>query len=97
MLIPVTLFILYVDVCEDLRFKNRGEDDTEGFCYGRNFQMGLEHSKHPAKNAVNLFDHASHLQEELTVSLNQLRKEFIKLFNEKSDLILLRHLEFYPK
>lgn len=31
MLIPVTLFILYINVCEELMFKNRGGDDAEGF------------------------------------------------------------------
>lgn len=74
MLIPVTLFILYVNVCEELMFKNKGGDDAEGFCYGRNFQIGLDNSKHPAKNGANLFEHASHLQGQLTVSLNQPRK-----------------------
>lgn len=52
MLIPVTLFILYVNVCEKLMFKNRGGDDAEGFCYGRNFQIGLDNSKYPAKKSL---------------------------------------------
>lgn len=75
MLIPVTLFILYVNVCEKLMFKNRGGDDAEGFCYGRNFQIGLDNSKYLAKkNGANLFEYASHQQELLAVALNQPRK-----------------------
>lgn len=54
MLIPVTLFILYVNVCEELMFKNRGGDDAEGFCYGRNFQIGLDNSKYPAKKMMQI-------------------------------------------
>lgn len=54
MLIPVTLFILYVNVCEKLMFKNRGGDDAEGFCYGRNFQIGLDNSKYLAKKMVQI-------------------------------------------
>lgn len=74
MLIFATLFILYINVCEGLMFKNKGGDDAEGFCYGRNFQIGLNHSKHPAKNGTNLFEHAFHLQEQLAVGLTQPRK-----------------------
>lgn len=36
-------------MCEGLMFKNRGGDDAEGFCYGGNFQIGLDNSKYPAK------------------------------------------------
>lgn len=55
-------------------FKNKGGDDAEGFCYGRNFQIGLNHSNHPAKNGTNFFEHAFRLQEQLAVGLTQPRK-----------------------
>lgn len=74
MLIPVTLFVLYVNVCEKLMLKNRGGEDAEGFCYGRTFQIELDSTKNSTENGTDLFEHASHLQEQLAVGLSQPRK-----------------------